>query len=191
MTAATAPNGGVNMRGIERLPSGRFRVRFIRKGKSASEIVSDIGDALKLRDAFLRDLDSGKVVPAEGLSAAVWGTTWLRDFRSANRGFKVERGRFHLHIATAGWAKMPLRAVEPPDIILWLQQLQKARVVQNGKTLPRTLGFQTRKHARNLASAMFTDAVAMGICKANPLLGIKVKKTSGDTSSSASPRSGR
>jgi hypothetical protein len=86
---------------------------------------------------------------------------------------------------------MPLRAVEPPDIILWLQQLQKARVVQNGKTLPRTLGFQTRKHARNLASAMFTDAVAMGICKANPLLGIKVKKTSGDTSSSASPRSGR
>jgi hypothetical protein len=171
---------GADMHGIELLPSGRYRVRFIRKGRSVSKVVATLAEAIELRDAVRDELASGDVVPREGLSAAVWGMKWLRDFRSSNRGYKTERGRFTAHIAKAEWAKMPLRAVEPRDIITWLLKLQKTHAVRNGKRLPRTLSFQTRKHLRNLASAMFADAVGMNICKTNPLLGIKVKKTSTD-----------
>ncbi len=167
----------IDMHGIEPLPSGKFRVRFVRKGRSVSKVVATVEDAVGLRNAIREELAAGEVVPLEGVSAAGWGETWLRDFRSANRGFKTERGRFHLHIARAEWARKPLRAVEPSDIIRWLLKLQQTRVVQNGKTLKRTLGFQTRKHARNLASALFADALSMGLCKTNPVLGVKVKKT--------------
>jgi integrase len=171
---------GIHMRGIERLPSGKFRVRFIRKGRSVSEVVGKVEEAIALRDAIREDLESGRVVAVEGISAAVWGRTWLRDFRGTNRGYETERGRFERHIATAAWATKPLRTVEPPDIVEWLLKLQKTPVVQNGQTLKRTLGFQTRKHVRNLANAMFTDAISMGLCKTNPMLGVKVKKTQTD-----------
>ena len=167
----------IDMHGIEPLPSGKFRVRFIRKGRSVSETVATIETAVQLRDAIRDELASGETVPLEGLSAAGWGETWLRDFRSANRAFKTERGRYQRHIATAPWARKPLRAVESPDIVEWLLKLQKRQVVQNGKTLKRTLGFQTRKHVRNLASALFADAISLGYCKRNPVLGVKIKKT--------------
>jgi integrase len=170
----------IDMHGIEALPSGKFRVRFVRRGRSVSKVVATVEEAVGLRNAIREELASGEVVPLEGVSAASWGETWLRDFRSANRGFKTERGRFHLHIARADWARKPLRAVEPMDIIHWLLKLQKTRVVQNGKTLRRTLGFQSRKHARNLASALFADALSMGLCKTNPVLGVKVKKNATD-----------
>jgi integrase len=177
----SAPNfEGIDMHGIEPLPSGRFRVRFIRKGRSVSEIVATIEDAVKLRNALRDDLNSGDVVPLEGLSAAVWGKTWLRDFRSSNRGFKSERGRFNLHIAPAEWARKPLQAVESPDIISWFQKLQKTPATRNGKRQKRTLSFQTRRHLRNLGNALFADAVGMGLCKTNPFIGIKMKKTSTD-----------
>ena len=162
------------MRGIELLPSGKFRVRFIRKGRSVSKVVPSIDEAVGLRDAIRDELTSGEVVPLEGISAAGWGATWLRDFRGSNRGFKTERGRFNLHIATAEWAAKPLRAVESPDIVAWLLKLQKTRVIQNGKTLKRTLGFQTRKHVRNLATALFADAIGMGLCKTNPVIGVRL-----------------
>jgi integrase len=170
----------VDMRGIELLPSGKFRVRFIRKGRSVSKVVASIDEAVGLRNAIHDELTSGEVVPLEGISAAGWGATWLRDFRGSNRGFKTERGRFNLHIATAEWATKPLRAVESPDIVAWLLKLQKTRVVQNGKTLKRTLGFQTRKHVRNLARALFADAIGMGLCKTNPVIGVRLKKTAAD-----------
>ena len=173
-------HAALDMHGIESLPSGRFRVRFIRKGRSVSEIVATIQDAVNLRDAIRSDLASGEVVPLEGISAAVWGRTWLRDFRSGNRGYKTERGRFDLHIAAAAWARKPLGAVQTPDIVEWLMKLQKTRVVQNGRTLKRTLSFQTRKHVRNLASALFSDAISLGLCKTNPTLGVKVRKTPDD-----------
>jgi integrase len=170
----------IDMHGIEPLPSGKFRVRFVRMGRSVSKVVATIEEAVGLRNALREELASGEVLPLEGVSAARWGETWLRDFRGANRGFKTERGRFHLHVARAEWARKPLRAVEPSDIIRWLLKLQQTRVVQNGKTLKRTLGFQTRKHVRNLASALFADALSMGLCKTNPVLGVKVKKTATD-----------
>jgi integrase len=170
----------IDMHGIEPLPSGKFRVRFIRKGRTASEVVATIDEAVKLRNAIRDDLASGEVVPVEGLSAAGWGQTWLQKFRSENRGYKAERGRFKMHIAKTNWAKKPLRAVEPADIITWLLALQKTQAVRNGKPLKRTLSFQTRKHLRNLASALFADAVSMGFCKSNPVLGIRVKRTAGD-----------
>ncbi len=170
----------IDMHGIEPLPSGKFRVRFVRKGRSVSKVVRTVEEAVDLRNAIREELATGEVVPLEGISAANWGETWLRDFRSANRGFKTERGRFYLHVARADWARKPLRAVEPSDIIRWLLKLQQTRVVQNGKTLKRTLGFQTRKHVRNLASALFADGLSMGLCKTNPVLGVKVKKTAID-----------
>ena len=66
-----------------------------------------------------------------------------------------------MHIATAEWAKKPLQTVEAKDIIAWLQKLQKTKAVRNSKTLSRTLSFQSRKHLRNLVSAMFADAVGI------------------------------
>jgi integrase len=169
-----------DMHGIELLPSGRFRVRFIRKGRSVSNVVATIDEAVGLRDALREELTSGEVIPLEGLSVAVWGKTWLAEFRSTNRGYKTERGRFQMHIATAEWARKPLQAVEPPDAITWLLSLQKTNAMRNGKRLKHTLSFQSRKHLRNLATALFADAVGMGLCKTNPFTGIKVKKTSSD-----------
>jgi integrase len=94
--------------------------------------------------------------------------------------FKSEQGRFDLHIATAAWATKPLVAVRTPDIIEWLQKLQKTQAMKNGKRLKRTLSFQSRKHVRNLASAIFTDAISMEICATNPCRDVKLKKTTAD-----------
>jgi len=170
----------VDMHGIESLPSGKFRVRFIRKGRSVSKVVATIVAALELRNALRDELKSGRVVPVEVYSAAAWGKTWLKDFRSGHRGYKTEHGRFKMHIATADWATLPLRAVEPRDIIRWLQRLQTTPAIRNGKALPHWLSFQSRKHVRNLASALFADALIMGLCKTNPVAGIKLKKTAAD-----------
>ena len=168
------------MHGIEPLPSGKFRVRFIRKKRPVGDIVDTIEGAIKLRDALREELASGEVVPLEGLSAAGWGETWLREFRSGNRGYKSERGRFKMHIATAEWARKPLQAVQSPDIISWFQKLQKTPAIRNGKRQKHTLSFQTRRHVRNLGNALFADALGMGLCKTNPFIGLKMKKTSTD-----------
>lgn len=171
---------GIDMHGIEPLPSGKFRVRFIRKKRPVGDIVDTIEGAIKLRDALREELASGEVVPLEGLSAAGWGETWLREFRSGNRGYKSERGRFKMHIATAEWARKPLQAVQSPDIISWFQKLQKTPAIRNGKRQKHTLSFQTRRHVRNLGNALFADALGMGLCKTNPFIGLKMKKTSTD-----------
>ena len=53
---------GIDMHGIEPLPSGKFRVRFIRKKRPVGDIVDTIEGAIKLRDALREELALGEVV---------------------------------------------------------------------------------------------------------------------------------
>jgi integrase len=85
-------------------------------------------------------------------------------------------------VSTAEWARKPLVAVEPGDIIGWLNELRQKKVAYKHGTHRnnRRLGFSSRKHCRNLASMLFSDAITEGLCKVNPVLGIRVKKTDDD-----------
>lgn len=166
--------------GIDQLPSGHYRVRVQKRGQPVNEIVETLQEAIDLRDAIRSEITVGELQPVEGVSALDWGDIWLRDFRRQNRGYNSECGRFQSHIATAPWAKTPLRAVQSPDIMQWLIALSKKKAVRNGKVQKKTLGFQTRKHIFNLARSLFSDAMSLGYCTSNPCIGVKVKKTTSD-----------
>jgi len=99
-----------------------------------------------------------------------------------NRNYRDDVSRFDLHIVTAEWAVKPLPAVETREIVDWLNELRKKTVAYtHGKHRNnRRLGFQSRKHCLNLARALFTDAIVEGLCKVNPVLGVKIKKTDED-----------
>jgi len=174
-----------DVQGIDRLPSGRYRVRIQEKGSAArSEPVTTIEEALAIRDSMREEIAKGRAVPASKTTVSNWGMTWLREYRRGNRNFACDVSRFNTHIATAAFAKLPITAVDPPDLVEWIHGLRTKKIGHKKGQRPRssstTLSWQTRKHALNLVRILFADAVQVGLCKTNPALGLHVKKTDAD-----------
>ncbi len=174
-----------DVQGIDRLPSGRYRVRVQERGSAARpEPCTTIEEAVAIRDAIRQEIDRGRAVPAEKTTVANWGLTWLREYRRGNSNYACDVSRFNTHIAPAAFAKISIRAVDPPDLVEWLHGLRTKKLGHKKGQRPRatgsTLSWQTRKHALNLVRCLFADAVQLGLCKTNPALGLHVKKTDAD-----------
>jgi integrase len=174
-----------DLRNIDRLPSGKYRVRLQRaKNKPNPELCATPEEAVALRDAILDEIESGRMIPTGGMTAAKWGHSWLAKFRLGNRNYKTDVSRFDTHIAGAKWATMPLTAVDTSAIIDWTNDLRRKKVAYKHGTHrnARNLGYSSQKHALNLARALFSDAITEGFCKSNPVLGVKLRKTDDDRS---------
>jgi integrase len=173
----------LDLTGIDRLSSGKYRVRIQHeKHRVKVPLCSTPEEAVALRTAILAEIESGKVVAVGGITAAQWGHTWLRKYRSTNRNYKTDVSRFDTHLATAEWARRPLVSVEAGDIIAWLNELREKRVgyLHGRHRNVRKLGFASRKHCVNLARMLFSDAITEGLIKSNPVLGVRLKKSDDD-----------
>jgi hypothetical protein len=73
-----------------------------------TQLVHDTLAARFVRDAMLADIESGKVVAVNGITAAQWGHPWLRKYRLGNRNYKTDVSRFDTHVNTAEWARKAL-----------------------------------------------------------------------------------
>ncbi len=170
-----------DMRCIEKLPSGRYRVRKCFKGRKLKEVLPTYDAALRFREAIEAELATGTVLPGDEVTIKTWGPRWLRLYRSADRDFKSVRSRFDLHIVTASFADLPIGSVEPSDIVEWLRELEtKLTGHKYGKREVRPLAYRTRKHCKVLLNCLYQDAITEGLCSSNPVRDVKLRKTEED-----------
>lgn len=174
-----------DMRNIERLPSGNYRVRVEHRGELATGVVASHEEALDLREELKRQIVDGNLAPTKGKTAKDLRAHFLGS-RNSNRSADDDTGRWDNHIASAPWTRKPLVAVTQADGRAWLRVLKRTHVAfdpkKHGSREQKFLGWQTRKHCLNLARAFFWWAIAeesYGIT-INPFLGLKVEREDGD-----------
>lgn len=170
------------MTGIERLPSGAYRVRVRYRKETLSGTVPTVEDARSLRDEIKRRIIDGELLPTKGKSAKEMGPRFLGS-RSDNRSADDDSSRWHRHIATSSWARKPLASVSKADGVSWLRELKRKRLTweedQGGRRSER-LSWQSRKHCLNLARRFFAWAAEQDIIAANPFAGLLVERKDGD-----------
>ena len=166
------------MRGIEVLPSGRFRVRITKDGKRVEAPVCDtLEAAIALREALKVELATGEFEAIDGLSVKAWGPGWLRKYRSSKRGFRSERQRFWNHVATAPFANRPMVTISRRDVKEWVHGLRTTKV-KDDRRPDDLLSLQTRKHILNLLRALLQDAVEDEVIKVNPAADVRIREAS-------------
>jgi integrase len=176
-------------RGIDELPSGKFRVRVEDNGRPLKvPLCATLEDAIAVRDGLYAAIAAGQFARVDGVTAGQWGPTWLRKYRSENRSYRDDRQRFEMHVATAPIAQKPMATVEPIDIVNWLADLKRKKVQYKHRANDRTLGYATRKHCLKLVRRLFGDALVEGLTKTNPALGVRLKKTDADRSYEIVPK---
>lgn len=177
-------------RGIDELPSGKFRVRVQHEGRPIRvPLCRTLEDAMTVRDGLYVAIEEGKYVLVDGITAAQWGPAWLRKYRADNRSYRDDRQRFEMHVATAPWAQKAMIAVEPRDFVEWWAEL-RAKDVQyrHGNRKVGKLSYATRKHCWKLARRLFADAVTEGLVKINPTTSLSFRKTDADQSYEQVPK---
>jgi integrase len=176
-------------RGIDALPSGKFRVRVQLDGRPIKvPLCATFEDAVKIRDGLYAEIGAGQLVRVDGITAAQWGPAWLRKYRAHLRTKRDNRQRFEMHIAVAPWAQKAMAAVEQKELLDWWSALrQKNTQHRHDKSKVRKLSYSTRRHCRNLVHRLFADAVTEGLIRANPALGLRFPKTDADETYEQTP----
>lgn len=173
----------IDMTGIDKLPSGRFRFRVYHGKRVISGTMATVAEAKTMRDELLRQIIAGDLIPIEGLSLKNIGPKFLAS-RSGNRDSDNDESRWHKHIATASFANKPMDAVTRADGLLWLEDLREKKTghdpAKHGVRKPKPLSWQTRKHCLNIARKGFAWAVEREMAKANPFLELRVVREDGD-----------
>lgn len=172
----------VDMRGIDQLPSGTFRIRVQYKGEKLSETAQTLPEALSMRDDLRQNGRSRSFIKGGEVTIRTWGPEWLKKYRRDKEGYKGERSRFEKHVLPDPMADKPLTNVTPDDIEIWCSRLA-AKFAYEGDDLcerdPVRLSFSSRKHCLDLVRALFKDArrPENGFVKYNPAADIAFKKT--------------
>lgn len=173
-----------DMKNITPLPSGNFRVRIEYREEILGGTFSTLEEAIAIRDALKRKIVDGNLVPTKGASAAELGPRFLAS-RAGNRAVKDDTGRWHLHIATAAWARRPVSAVVRRDGMLWLGELKAKTTAydptKHGKRALKPLSWAMRRHCLNLARRFFQWCIDVEeILDVNPFAGLAVEREDGD-----------
>lgn len=174
-----------DMRNIELLPSGHYRVVVSCHGEKLTGTVATYEEALDLRDELKRQIVDGGLAPTKGKTGRDLGPHFLGS-RNGNRDADNETNRWNKHCAGALWARKAVSAVVRADGVAWLKSLKRTRrgfnSEQHGDREVAFIGWQTRKHCLNLARAFFAWAIdqeCYGITS-NPFAGLKVSREDGD-----------
>jgi len=173
----------IDMSNIEPLPSGHFRLRLQVNGKPIRGTFATVEEAIAVRDAAKREIADGRMVIVEGQSLVQSEKAFFLT-REGNRSVSDDRLRWKSHLATASFAHRPVPTISRRDILDWLDGLKtKLTAHRWGKRSAKPLGWQTRKHCRNLLSAFLDWAVDREIIVSNPAAGIVVAREDGDEDS--------
>lgn len=175
----------VDMKGIDQLPSGRWRVRLQHRGETIGGTETTAEAAAALRDAMKRRIADDELVPTKGASAKLLGPRFLAS-RSGNRDTKNDESRWHTHLAPAAWARLPVSSVTRADGLAWLVALKRTRTqydpAKQGQRDTNMLSRSTRHHCVVLARRFFAwalDQEAYGVT-ANPFANLLVEREDGD-----------
>lgn len=168
-------------RGIDRLPSGKLRVRVKHRGATVTQIVEDAAEAERVRDAIKRAIVDGDLVPAAGLTMADLGARYLAT-RKRERDHGNVTSRWETHVAPAPWAQKPLGAVTRRDGEAWLAALEGRTTAHAypGDRPAKPLSHQTRRHVLGLARAGLAWAVRAEHIEANPFRELRIAREDGD-----------
>ena len=168
-------------KGIDRLPSGKFRVRVTSRGGTASQITETLEDARSVRDAIKRAIVDGDMVPARGASMADLGPRYLAT-RKRERDHGNVSSRWDTHVAPAPWARKPLTAVTRRDGEAWLEGLAATTTAHAwpGERPVKPLSHQTRRHVLGLARAGLAWAVRSEHIASNPFRDLRIPREDGD-----------
>ena len=167
----------LDLKGIDRLPSGKYRVRVQRGRHPVKVPLCDTPEeAVALRQAILNEVTVGAVLPARGLTIKTWAPTWLQKYRSVKRGFPAERRLFWCRVATAEIAKVPMTGITRMDVVDWLSELRRTEV-KDPKRPGDNLSLGSRKHCLNLLRLLLQDALDEGLVKVNVAADVRIKET--------------
>lgn len=163
---------------VDKLPSGRSRVRFTLKGKSISRVVDTEEEAEALRRELVRERaaqerEATQETEPEVETLATWGARWMqrREATGAVRWSKDDRRRWAKHVEGSPLASTPLAELRPRDLRAWLDAMMAKRKA-GGAPLSR----QTITHAYNLVRKALGDAAADELISSNPAAEVRVPK---------------
>lgn len=154
---------------------GQWRARVTMEGRKV-----DLGSFRTEQEAddvlasFLEQ--AAEVKRPVALDLVTYGAEWLdRRERDGVRAVRQERSVWRARIATADFAKWPLRRIRTKHVNVWLQRLavSEAMSVQNTKTgtvrkgLGRTLSRQSVKHALRILRQCLQSALSEGKAREN------------------------
>ncbi len=175
----------LEMRNIEPLPSGSFRLRMQHGKRKLSRVFATVEEAIAVRDGAKRALADEIIAPVDGQSLLELGPKFLKR-RDTNRSVRDDRSRWEHHISTAPFARVAVSDVQRIDVLDWLDDLKTRQIAydpaKHGKRAPRTIKWQTRKHCLNLLRRFFAWCMDRPELKvtANPCEGITVEREDGD-----------
>jgi hypothetical protein len=164
----------LDLRGIDELPSGHFRLRKQVRKRKIEKIFTTPEEAVNVRDELERKLASKTHLLSDRFSIVQLGPEFLRT-REGNRAYGAENGRWTNHICSASFARQAVRSVEAPAIYEWLDDLSRKMTGYTNRA-NEALSWQTRKHCLNLARAFFEWARRRGYVDSNPCAGVKVER---------------
>lgn len=172
---------------IDRLPSGRHRVRMQIDGAPMVEIVDTLDEAVQIRDGARVLVREGKVRRPKGPTVKDLGKRFLGRRRvTGNRNADTDEGRWNRHIATATFASMPARAVARSHVKKWLDELRAKSTgydpKRHGERVAKKLSWQTVKHCLVLLRRFFTWCLDddESLVTTNPCLELQVERRDGD-----------
>lgn len=151
----------------KKLPSGKWRARVrLPNGKRPGKTDPLKSVVRTWAEKLEADIRSGDWLdPAAGKKTvkAFYGEWWPPGYLGVHAKTSYER-QAKLRVLPH-WGRWQLSAVRPPDAVAWCEELddeQKPRAAEI---------------ARNVASALFRDAVAKGLLRSNPFAGVYPAKS--------------
>lgn len=171
----------MDLRGIETLSSGSYRVKRQIAGRLVRKTFKTLEAALAFRDAVEAELAHPDVEVTDGYTLATWADHWFMHLRFGSSA-RNDRNLFGNHIAKHPIARKPLKALRPADVTEWLDWLKRRKTSYRDarKKTPTKLSWYTRRNVFRLMSVMIRDAFRRGHCPTNPCLGLTVEKVSTD-----------
>ena len=173
----------LDMTGIDRLPSGRYRFRVYHGKRVISGTCATAIEAKSMRDEILRQIVAGDLVAADGLSLKNIGPRFLAS-RSGNRDTTNDESRWYNHIAVASFAARPMSTLTRVDARLWIEELRdrstRYDLERHKSRRQKPLSWQTRKHCVNLARRAFAWAMERDLVTSNPFQGLALPREDGD-----------
>ena len=167
---------------IDRLPSGRYRVRVQVPGsKPLTGTVPTLAEAEGLRAAFLVKLSQVGRVQTGSLTLNQWAEAWFDDrAKQGFRGVESERAMWRVRIAPTFIATLPLASVTRKHVREWVELTRNTpvrRKVRNGRVIvtKKLPELSSVRRMRAVLRSVLAGAVDREMIPANPAGGFAIK----------------
>ncbi|MBI4703856.1 MAG: tyrosine-type recombinase/integrase [Deltaproteobacteria bacterium] len=170
---------------IERLPSGRYRVKLPGTTRADRESLGPFpthDEAQLALDAAAAELAARRAAAtaggalAGGITLRAYGAPWLdKRERAGVRDVRTDRCRWERHVLSASFADRAMGSISRVDVRGWIDELAEKRAMRNDKDLGHKLSPRTVQRCLNLLRCCLQDAVDHEIVATNPAKDVRVK----------------